>query len=86
MSSLFNINYSDKPLPVELPYSIDYPELWSPDEPVLYSVEVSLGNIDKPTDKISLDVGFRSISISDDNRLCINGKAVEVRGVNMAHE
>lgn len=77
---------ADKPLPVELPYSIDYPELWSPDKPVLYRVEVSLGNIDKPTDKISLDVGFRSISISDDNRLCINGKAVEVRGVNMAHD
>lgn len=77
---------ADKPLPVELPFSIDYPDLWSPDSPTLYRVEASIGSEDKPSDVVVTSVGFRSISVNDDNRLCINGKAIEVRGVNMAHD
>lgn len=30
--------------------------------------------------------GFRKISIGDDNRLRINGEAIDVHGVNMAHD
>ncbi|MBO7307282.1 MAG: beta-galactosidase [Alistipes sp.] len=77
---------ADKPLPVELPFSIEYPELWSPDNPVLYRLEASVGNIDKPNDMVALNIGFRTVTVNNKNHLCINGKAVDVRGVNLAHD
>lgn len=77
---------ADKPVAVELPFSIDYPDLWSPESPTLYRVEISIGNFDKPSDVVMLNVGFRDISVNDDNRLCINGQAVDVCGVNLAHD
>ena len=77
---------ADKPLPIELPFAIDYPELWSPEKPTLYRVEASIGNISNPSDKVTFDVGFRSVSVNDSNRLCINGKECAVRGVNLAHD
>ncbi len=77
---------ADKPQPLELPYKIEYPDLWSPDHPTLYRVEASVGSIDNPSDKVVVDVGFRQISINGDNRLCINGVVQDVRGVNLAHD
>ena len=71
---------------LELPFSIDYPELWSPEHPYLYTVEVYLGDIAKPSDVVRFKTGFRSVTIGDDNRLCINGKSVDVCGVNLAHD
>lgn len=71
---------------VELPFSIDYPELWSPESRRMYRVEVLVGNVDNPSDVVVVNTGFRSVSINDDNRLCINGEAVDIRGVNLAHD
>ena len=77
---------ADKPLAVELPYTIEYPDLWSPAEPTLYRVEASIGNIDNPVDKIVVNVGFRKVSVDENNHLCLNGKVQNVRGVNLAHD
>ena len=85
-SSSVKSGKADKPLPVELPFVIDYPELWSPEKPTLYRVEASVGNISNPTDKLTFDVGFRGVSVNNNNRLCINGKECAVRGVNLAHD
>lgn len=71
---------------IDIPYEIESPVLWSPDEPNLYTVEVSLGNPSALTDRVVVTTGLRKITISDDNRLCINGSAVDVRGVNYAHD
>ena len=71
---------------VELPYTIDYPELWSLNSPKMYRVEVIMGNTDNPSDVVTVETGFRAISINNDNRLCINGKAVGVQGVNLTHD
>ena len=77
---------ADKQSGVDLPYNIPYPDLWSPDSPTLYRLEAIVGNPDRPSDVVALNVGFREISISGDNRLQINGKVVEVRGVNLPHD
>ena len=77
---------SDKQIAVELPYSIEYPDLWSPESPTIYRVEAIVGNLDKPSDAVELNVGFRDISISKDNRLVINGKQTDIRGVHMPHD
>lgn len=71
---------------INIPYEINHPDLWSPESPTLYTIEVSIGDIDNPLDIVRIKTGFRSISISNDNRLCINGKPYAVRGVNMAHD
>ena len=72
--------------PIELPFEIAAPKLWSPTSPELYRVEVTLGDVRNPEDMVSLLTGFRSISVSDDNKLCINGRPFMIRGVNMAHD
>ena len=72
--------------PIELPFEFNNPQLWSPASPTLYTVEVTLGDARNPEDVVTLETGFRDISISDDNRLCINGVPIAVRGVNVAHD
>ena len=71
---------------VDIPYEIESPKLWSPASPSMYSVEVELLDDTKLCDRVVVDTGFRKISISDNNRLCINDEPVEVRGVNYAHD
>jgi beta-glucuronidase len=51
------------------------PELWSPENPKLYKVELTAGN-----DKIQDQIGFRDIEVKEDNIL-LNGKPVYLRGV-----
>ena len=77
---------ADKQMATELPFSIDYPDLWSPTSPTLYRVEAIVGNVDKPSDVVAVNVGFRDIDISKDNRLMINGHEVMIQGVNLPHD
>lgn len=77
---------AEKQSGVEIPYSIDYPDLWSPESPTLYRVEAMVGNADKPSDRVSFDIGFRSVGVSKNNRLTINGNEVDIHGVNLAHD
>lgn len=72
--------------PVEIPFEFAGPVLWSLERRTMYDVEVVLGDEKRPLDSIVVKTGFRSISITDDNRLCINGLVVDVRGVNMPHD
>ncbi len=55
------------------------PELWTPDNPRLYEVQVSYRN-----DRIGDRVGFRQIKAEGTN-LLLNGKAIFLRGI-CAHE
>lgn len=55
------------------------PELWSPENPKLYEVEISCLN-----DRVSDKVGFREIKI-ENGEILLNGKAVFLRGIN-CHE
>lgn len=71
---------------VDIPFEIVEPMLWSPATPKLYGVEVSLGDERNPADVVAVTTGFRKISISEDNKLCINDEPVVVRGVNLPHD
>lgn len=71
---------------INLAYDINHPELWSPANPTLYTIEVSIGDVEDPIDVVRIKTGFRSITISDDNKLCINGEHIAIHGVNMAHD
>ncbi len=56
------------------------PELWSPENPKLYDVELTSGN-----DRMKDQVGFRNIEVKEDNIL-LNGKPVYLRGVSIHEE
>ena len=62
---------------------IDKPKLWSSESPYLYTLVLSLTD-DKGqlVETRSTRVGFRDIKFNDENEMLINGKSVEIIGVN----
>lgn len=85
-SRSIRVSKSDARNSLAIPYEIPNPELWCPESPMLYNVEVALHNDSEMLDRVSVVTGFRSIEIGDDNRLYLNGEMVDVRGVNYAHD
>lgn len=71
---------------INIPYEINHPQLWSPNNPTLYTVEASIGDVSAPTDLITFQTGFRAISMSEEQKLCINNQPIDIRGVNLAHD
>lgn len=71
---------------VELPFEVVNPSLWTLTRRTMYDVEVTLGEEKKPLDRVVVKTGFRSIEVNDDNRFCLNGLPLDVRGVNMPHD
>ncbi|MEO6817655.1 MAG: glycoside hydrolase family 2 TIM barrel-domain containing protein [Edaphobacter sp.] len=55
-------------------------ELWSPQTPKLYKVELASGSGEQQ-DKLADDIGFRDIRV-DGTRILLNGKAIFLQGVN----
>ena len=53
------------------------PKLWTAETPELYTVKLCTEG-----ETITRRVGFRTIAISDDNELLINGTPVKLKGVN----
>ena len=70
---------------VDMPFSVNDPQLWSPQSPAMYSFEVSL-NDGKNCDVVTVETGFRKVAFNADKRLCINDEPQEIRGVNLAHD
>ena len=66
---------------LNIPFTINNPELWSTHKPALYNVEVVVGN-----DTVSIHTGFRNLVITPQNLLTINDKQVPIRGVNHLHD
>ena len=56
------------------------PNLWTPDNPKLYRVE-----IDAETDQLSEDIGFRSIEVRGQDIL-LNGNPIFLRGISLHEE
>ncbi len=66
----------------QLEASIDKPLLWSPEEPNLYTLVVSLkDDKGKVVESTSCKVGFRSIEIKN-RQLLLSGKPIYIKGVN----
>jgi len=66
--------------------SVDNPELWSPDSPNLYKVEVTLLSNGKPKDLYTLKMGIRTIKYDAQNGLLINDQPVKLKGGNIHHD
>ena len=64
---------------------VDSPLLWNPDDPNLYTVEVSLIFGGKQIDQLNTTVGIRSIEVDAAHGLRINGTPVLLKGGCMHH-
>lgn len=59
--------------------SIPDVRLWSPEDPYLYTVDVTIGDTDAPLDHYTLETGVRTIQVTE-NELLLNGEPVFLKG------
>jgi len=59
------------------------PKLWDLDNPYLYRVIVQVKSGDEITDQVTEKFGVRTIEITKDQGVVLNGKPVKIQGVNM---
>lgn len=65
---------------------VNNPQLWSPDSPTLYKVEVTLRSNGKLLDANNITIGIRSIEYDAQKGLMINGKPVKLKGGCIHHD
>lgn len=63
--------------------SLDRPHLWSTSDPYLYQVETTVKVNGLVTDVYMTTTGIRDVEIDADRGFLLNGKEVELKGVNM---
>lgn len=71
--------------PVTIPFSVDAPRLWSPANPALYRVSVSIGDT-TVTDSVAVRTGFRSIAATPAGGFAVNGSRIPIHGVTLYHD
>ena len=70
--------------PVDIPFTIEEPQLWSCNEPNLYTVTIGIGP--KQEDEVTVTTGFRKIEVTPEEGLKINGEKIPVHGVTLYHD
>ncbi|MCH4148337.1 MAG: DUF4982 domain-containing protein [Prevotella sp.] len=66
---------------------VDYPHLWSPEQPYLYALTMVLQNADgKVLDAKTMKVGIRTISVTKEKGFCLNGETRKFKGVCLHHD
>ncbi len=70
---------------LQIPFTVEQPQLWSPSSPSLYKVTVATDD-NGIRDSISFETGFRDIRAYADSGLKINDKRINVRGVVLHHD
>ncbi|HEY0946907.1 MAG TPA: glycoside hydrolase family 2 TIM barrel-domain containing protein, partial [Opitutaceae bacterium] len=63
--------------------AIAQPRLWSPEQPVLYSVKTTVLDNDRPADDFVSPLGFRWFEFTADRGFFLNGKHRYFRGANV---
>lgn len=71
---------------VELNLTVDKPELWSLDNPKLYTARVTLSKDGKASDVSNSRFGIRSIEFSAEKGFLLNGQSVELVGGCFHHD
>jgi len=76
-----------KSVTVESEFTIDNPQLWSNEKPVLYKLQsfVSTGN-NIPPDQVGTSFGIRDAKFTADQGFVLNGKKVIIKGVCLHHD
>lgn len=66
--------------------TVSNPELWSVESPTLYTMKVELLRDGKPTDVVENSFGIRTIEVSAEEGLKLNGKSIELNGACVHHD
>jgi beta-galactosidase len=61
---------------------VQNPELWSPDNPYLYTLTVQLFDGDELSDSEQQRIGIRTFGFDEDNQFVLNGERLYLRGTN----
>ena len=61
--------------------TVDNPQLWSPETPVLYTVKTVVSQNDVATDEAVTKCGFRTIRFDKDTGFWLNDKNIKIKGV-----
>ena len=70
--------------PLKIAYTVPNPQLWSPEHPDLYKVNVEVSKNGR-SDRVSVRTGFRQIKATP-GALLLNGRNIPVRGVVLYHD
>ncbi len=74
---------SEANLPVAQQVTIRRPRLWQgTEDPYLYAVKVTIRTPDGQTDEVAEPLGLRTYSIDPEKGFVLNGKTMQIRGVN----
>ncbi|MDR2840735.1 MAG: DUF4982 domain-containing protein [Paludibacter sp.] len=65
---------------------VENPQLWSLDNPELYSFTAKIVSGKKEIDRKTEKIGIRSLEYDVDKGFLLNGKAVKMKGVNLHHD
>ncbi|MEO0338583.1 MAG: glycoside hydrolase family 2 TIM barrel-domain containing protein [Bacteroidota bacterium] len=79
------IDGSTEEVTVDLP-TLNEPQLWSPDQPTLYTMQVSLENDGKSIDLVSEQYGYRWYHFEKNGPFFLNGKQLKIRGTHRHEE
>jgi beta-galactosidase len=66
--------------------SVDSPKLWSPESPLLYTLNSTLNLGSKVIDETSRPFGIRSVKFDPDKGFFLNGKSLKLKGVCIHHD
>ena len=66
--------------------ALERPSLWCPESPSLYSAVVSVSRGGKEVDSVMVPFGVRTVEVSVDKGLLLNGRAVILCGGNVHHD
>lgn len=73
-------------IPISNSFPLKNPEVWSVDNPVLYTAEISVSENGKEYDKISIPFGVRTIAFSAEKGFLLNGKSLKLKGGCVHHD
>lgn len=61
--------------------TVEDPQLWSPDSPILYKVKSVVRQNGKVMDEVTTSCGFRTICFDKDTGFWLNGENIKIKGV-----
>ena len=70
--------------PIDIPFILEEPLLWSPDEPNLYTITVGVGTHHE--DEVTVTTGFRTVEVTSKQGFKLNGERIQIQGVTLYHD
>ncbi len=82
LGEVFNAEANRKEEKARLTNQVDNPDLWSPEFPNRYKVEVRLKDGNEVVHRITQKFGFRTVALKTKDGFYVNGEKIKFKGVN----